>query len=79
MTKQKNVFLYRFAFDGKFGDYKKLMTSNAIGAAHGDDLGYLFKNDFEANSEQYDTNNLTKEILIRERMVTMWTDFIKFG
>lgn len=73
ITKQEKVFLYRFAFDGKFGKFKE-----NTGAAHGDDLAYLFKDVLQENSTQYDTTNLTSEILIKEKMVTMWSNFIKF-
>lgn len=38
----ENVFVYRFSFDGDFGHFKKLLTTDTAGAVHGDDLGYLF-------------------------------------
>lgn len=78
VTKQKKVFLYRFAFDGKFGHFKQ-NTTDTSGAAHGDDLGYLFKDFLYLNRGQYNKMNLKSEILTREKIVTMWTNFIKFG
>lgn len=41
----ERVFLYRFSFDGKFGqEHNERITSVAAGAAvHGDELGYLVK------------------------------------
>lgn len=76
MTKQKSAFLYRFAFDGKYNIFKeKTNTSYVTGAAHGDELGYLFKDCFQEETTRFNEINL----ITRDRMVTMWSNFIKFG
>lgn len=71
LTEQKNVFLYRFAVDS---DSNK-KSEGSIGAVHGDELKYIFKDNFlEENATQCNKTNL-----LNERMVAMWTNFIKFG
>lgn len=65
-TKQKNVFVYRFAFD---------VENN--GAGHGDELRYLFK-DYLLEKDGV-RDNLWNEAMVTKRMVTMWANFIKFG
>lgn len=71
LTEQKNVFLYRFAVDSDSNKKNK----GSIGAVHGDELKYIFKDNFlEENATQCNKTNL-----LNERMVAMWTNFIKFG
>lgn len=80
ITKQKRAFLYIFGFDGKLSKFKGTReTTDVTGAAHGDDLGYLFKDYFQGHGTPNNVMNLTNELITRERMVTMWTNFIKFG
>ncbi|KAG4074040.1 hypothetical protein HA402_014245 [Bradysia odoriphaga] len=67
-TKQGNIFVYRFAFDGQFSDLKK----NA-GAAHGDELEFLFK------KNSVHRNKFYTETVLDKRMISMWTNFIQFG
>lgn len=66
-TKQGDVFLYRFAYDGKCVDLKEIP-----GAAHGDELEFLFK----VNSVDAINRN---EKIMEQRMISLWTNFIKFG
>lgn len=81
-TEQKNVFLYRFAFDNKFSDFGEMNAANN-GAIHGDELKYIFKdNVVEKDAERFNKIDLLyeeDEDLVKQRMVTMWTNFIKFG
>lgn len=69
LTKQEKVFLYRFAFDNRRDD-----SNNAT--VHGDELKYLFRDDF---LEENKTIDLPDEALMKQRMVSMWSNFIKFG
>lgn len=71
-TKQKDVFLYRFAFDDRI-DKNEENAATVHGAVHGDELKYIFLNDVEQHEHLPDRVSMT------ERMVTMWTNFIKFG
>lgn len=50
----EHVFLYRFSFDGKFGqEHNEKITSVAAGAAvHGDELGYLLKDRIALSAEK---------------------------
>lgn len=69
-TKQGNVFVYQFAFDGEFSDIK-----GKSGAAHGDELEFLFK----VNSDDNVPNNFLTRQILEHRMTSMWTNFIRFG
>lgn len=75
----KHVFAYRFDFDGTFNFAKRLSAPvGEPGVAHGDELGYLFG----AIPIAYfglDLRSTTKESRLREKMVTMWTNFAKYG
>uniref|UniRef100_A0A336L0F2 Carboxylic ester hydrolase n=1 Tax=Culicoides sonorensis TaxID=179676 RepID=A0A336L0F2_CULSO len=75
----KNVRAYRFAFDGALNFYKKFVGYTGPGAAHGDELGYLFT----APSYMYlgmNLNNMaSREVITKNRMVKMWTNFAKFS
>lgn len=75
-----NVYGYQFSFSGKFGHFRKeshAKWKNEKGAVHGDDLGYLFVPFVEDYS--YDADTIEDEFLISQRMVQMWTNFIKTG
>ncbi|XP_037043953.1 cholinesterase 2-like [Bradysia coprophila] len=69
-TKQGNIFVYRFAFDGQFSDLK-----DYAGAVHGDELEFLFKK----NSVEVNRNNINMEQILEQRMISMWSNFIQFG
>lgn len=71
-TEQENVFLYRFSFDDKFSDVKE-----NVGAVHGDELKYIFGSNFL--QEDITRNNLLNKLLTKQRMITLWTNFIEFG
>ena len=70
-----NTFLYRFAYDGALGIYKRLLAVNRPGTCHGDELGYLFY--FGILDVNIDPKS--SESLVQRRMVKMWTNFAKFG
>ncbi|XP_037897614.1 esterase B1 isoform X1 [Glossina fuscipes] len=69
------VYMYRFAFDGALGLYKRMLGLQRPGVCHGDEMGYLFK--FGFFNLNLDPNSL--EILVKNRMVRMWTNFAKYG
>uniref|UniRef100_A0A1A9ZHC1 Carboxylic ester hydrolase n=1 Tax=Glossina pallidipes TaxID=7398 RepID=A0A1A9ZHC1_GLOPL len=69
------VYMYRFAFDGALGLYKRMLGLQRPGVCHGDEMGYLFK--FGFFNLNLDPNSL--EILVKNRMVRMWTNFAKHG
>lgn len=69
------TFVYRFAFDGALGLYKRLLGIQRPGVYHGDELGYMFHFGFFNLS----LDPQSPELLTKKRMVTMWTNFAKFG
>lgn len=70
-----NTFMYRFAYDGALGLYKRLLNVNRPGICHGDELGYLFYfGIFNVNLDPSSSETNTKK-----RMVKMWTNFVKYG
>ncbi|XP_063705334.1 esterase E4-like [Culicoides brevitarsis] len=78
---KKAVYAYRFDFDGRFAHFKpqypKKYRQRKV-AMHGDDLGYLFVPFFEDISG-YSFNASSPEVIVSQRMVEMWTNFVKFG
>ncbi|CRL07130.1 CLUMA_CG020125, isoform A [Clunio marinus] len=69
------TFVYRFAYDGALGLYKRILNVNRPGICHGDELGYLFY--FGIFNVKLDP--LSSEIITKQRMVKMWTNFVKYG
>ncbi|XP_068084713.1 bile salt-activated lipase-like [Anabrus simplex] len=68
------VYLYQFSYDGGLG-FLKLTAPGIInfpGAAHGDDLGYIFDFGVQVPDDSLDAK-------VRSRMVTLWTNFVKTG
>lgn len=70
-----STFVYRFAYDGALGLYKRLLNVNRPGVCHGDELGYLFYfGIFNVNLDPTSSETYTKQ-----RLVKMWTNFVKYG
>lgn len=74
------VFAYRFGFEGDFNFPTRFSGTlgHSSGAGHGDELGYLFT----APSFAYlgtDSRSKSKEMVVRNNMVKMWTNFAKYG
>ncbi|KAL0822713.1 hypothetical protein ABMA28_004731 [Loxostege sticticalis] len=67
------VYMYEFEHAGKINHFKKMFgLSSEPGALHGDDFTYHFKKEaFEAIDET--------DVLIRQRLVTMFSNFAKSG
>lgn len=72
-TSTHPIYYYEFAFDGNMNFFKKQLHLNFKGAAHGDELFYLFETELPGYTP--DANST----LVRRRMVKMWTNFAKFG
>uniref|UniRef100_A0A336K8D2 Carboxylic ester hydrolase n=1 Tax=Culicoides sonorensis TaxID=179676 RepID=A0A336K8D2_CULSO len=73
------TFAYRFSFEGGMNFFKKYIGFKGKGASHGDELGYLFT----APRLFYFGVRLNRknspELIIKNRMVQMWTNFAKYG
>ena len=69
------TYVYRFGFDGTLGLYKRLMGISRPGVCHGDEMGYLFHFGFFNLS----LDPSSPEIQVKRRMVSMWTNFAKYG
>ncbi|XP_063380347.1 juvenile hormone esterase-like [Cydia fagiglandana] len=70
-----NTYFYMFSFAGErnyFKDVKKLPYTEG-GAAHADELGYLF--DISYMKERVSD----EDMLIVDRMTELWTNFVKYG
>ncbi|XP_049874736.1 juvenile hormone esterase-like [Pectinophora gossypiella] len=66
------VYNYEFSYDGKLNHIKKVLGIDRRGACHSDEIGYLLK-----VSGLPDPG--PKDYVVRERMVTLWTNFAKYG
>ncbi|XP_022114415.2 juvenile hormone esterase-like [Pieris rapae] len=68
----EKVYYYIFAYTSSSNLYKKLLNISVGRSIHGDELAYLFE-----------TNTIpplsASDIIIMERMTTMWTNFAKYG
>ncbi|XP_028159051.1 venom carboxylesterase-6 [Ostrinia furnacalis] len=69
------TYVYRFAFDGALGLFKRMLGITHPGACHGDEMGYLFY--FSRLNYRLDENST--ELAVSQRMVQMWTNFAKTG
>ncbi|XP_050504983.1 juvenile hormone esterase isoform X1 [Diabrotica virgifera virgifera] len=66
------VYFYRFSLDAGLNMLKKMVNDTRPGACHGDELGYLFKNLLTTDIGDEDKTYI-------HRMVTLWTNFAKYG
>ncbi|CAG4950628.1 unnamed protein product [Colias eurytheme] len=67
------VYFYEFAYDGNLNYVKKKFKTDRAGACHGDDGGYVIR------SEILKDKLSETDILVKERICTMWSNFAKFG
>lgn len=71
----KPIYYYKFDYVGELNISSKLLNTLGLKhAMHMDELGYLFKNDY-----QKDVEPTTLDIKMRERMLRLWTNFAKSG
>lgn len=69
----KAVYFYEFSYDGNLNYNKKCLNIERKGACHGDEIGYMLKSDRL-------TGPVSKtDAKVRDRMITMWTNFAKYG
>ncbi|KAM3966209.1 juvenile hormone esterase-like [Aphomia sociella] len=67
------VYFYEFCYDGHLNYLKKKLNIERKGACHADDVGYLLKC-------MLDESTVSKvDELVRDRMITLWTNFAKYG
>ncbi|KAL3278472.1 hypothetical protein HHI36_013791 [Cryptolaemus montrouzieri] len=66
LAKNAPTFLYEFCYEGGLGGKVDRATP---GVAHGEEVGYLFRNNITAN---------VTDALTRSRMIKLWTNFAKF-
>lgn len=69
---KERAFVYYFTYDSPSNLYKKFAGTKLPGAAHGDELTYLFKTTFPVEFQPNDFK------LIR-KMCKMWANFATFG
>ncbi|XP_053622030.1 juvenile hormone esterase isoform X2 [Plodia interpunctella] len=71
----KPLYYYKFDYVGELNLTKKLLSSLGLKhAGHMDELGYLFKNDLQSDVEP-----TQQDLRMRERMLSLWTNFAKTG
>ncbi|KAL9693981.1 hypothetical protein quinque_013266 [Culex quinquefasciatus] len=70
-----STWLYRFAYDGALGIYKRILGIEWPGSCHGDELGYLFH--FGVLNIRLDNSSL--ELQTMTKMTRMWTNFAKYS
>ncbi|KAM3956544.1 carboxylic ester hydrolase [Aphomia sociella] len=69
------TYLYRFAFDGALGLFKRMLGITHPGACHGDEMGYLFY----FSRLNYRLDDDSPELAVSKRMIQLWTNFAKTG
>ncbi|XP_026739430.1 esterase B1-like [Trichoplusia ni] len=69
----KNIYLYMFSYDGGRNYVKDKFNVTAAGAAHADEIGYLF------DISYMDKSPAPEDQLVIDRMTTLWANFVKFG
>ncbi|KAI8425009.1 hypothetical protein MSG28_006896 [Choristoneura fumiferana] len=69
------TYLYRFAFDGALGLFKRMLGISHPGACHGDEMGYLFY----FSRLNYRLDDDSPELAVSRRMIQLWTNFAKTG
>lgn len=71
-------YFYYFSFDGKSNFIKKMYQGNhqLDGAAHADELTYMFEGSF-FTTEEMEIDS--QEYKLRKAMCHMWTNFAKYG
>lgn len=67
------IFYYLFSYDGERNYMKNVLNITFAGAAHIDELGYLFDVAVLQSAVQPD------DLVMVDRMTTMWTNFVKYG
>lgn len=72
---QQPVFFYRFSFDGQIHFFPRDPKTQVVkGAAHGDELSYLFSGDHHTEIKP----GSPVDLAIR-RLTKIWTNFARYG
>ncbi|XP_013183727.2 carboxylic ester hydrolase [Amyelois transitella] len=74
-NRRSPTYVYRFAFDGALGLFKRMLGITHPGACHGDEMGYLFY----FSRLNYRLDDDSPELAVSQRMVQLWTNFAKTG
>lgn len=69
----KSVYHYVFSYNGGRNVAKNNINTNSDGAAHADELGYLFSQTFNTEEPSPDDQRVIDQI------TTLWTNFAKYG
>ncbi|XP_063380417.1 esterase FE4-like [Cydia fagiglandana] len=69
----RNIYFYVFDYDGGRNLAKYRDNVSASGAAHADELGYLF------DASLFTEEPSSEDQVVIDRMTTMWTNFVKYG
>ncbi|CAG9577494.1 unnamed protein product [Danaus chrysippus] len=72
LEKGSKIYQYMFSYSGQRNFLKKRMNITTEGAAHADELAYLFDISYE------DTPTAEDQRMI-DQMTTLWTNFAKYG
>ncbi|KAJ8923401.1 hypothetical protein NQ315_001959 [Exocentrus adspersus] len=68
-----DVYLYQFSYKGKMGGHINDEMAGVKGVGHGEDLAYLWNARFPPL-----TPDEPEDITTRHRLLTLWTNFVKF-
>ncbi|XP_023940841.1 juvenile hormone esterase-like [Bicyclus anynana] len=69
----KDIYYYMFSYSGERNFVKKRLNITMSGAAHADEISYLFDISYEKEAPS------EGDQLVIDRMTTLWTNFVKYG
>ncbi|OWR53772.1 carboxyl/choline esterase CCE006a [Danaus plexippus plexippus] len=72
LQKGSKIYQYLFSYSGERNFLKKRMNITTDGAAHADEIAYLFDISYEDTPTHEDQRMI-------DQMTTLWTNFAKFG
>ncbi|XP_052128544.1 cholinesterase 1-like isoform X4 [Frankliniella occidentalis] len=70
------VYVYYLSYEGKLGFFKRLLKLKIPGMSHGDELGYIFRVTLLPEIPLGPEN---PDLIFRNRMIKMFTNFVKTG
>jgi carboxylesterase type B len=73
-TSSKPIYFYRFSLESRLNLFKTVFQITTSGAAHGDDIGYLFNSNF---TKLWEKGNAEQDGI--KKMTTLWTTFARNG
>lgn len=72
------IYMYNFSYNGTFNAFRGLTNYPYTEAAHGDELGYIFRPNLTFTGMPVVTMS-DEDKIISERLTTLWTNFAKIG